>query len=159
MGQTLSVREVIHSGCRNSSGSVHIVLMLVHYTITGDMGRCLLRGGQWVISQPHAELAHISCPVINVEEMLAGKTRPVMAVSRANGRNFPRPGPGDLASYRSLSDRISYFIFSMTRPFVQLNPGFLPLLESALLRKNMDQLSFYFNVDATLSMLHAERIK
>ena len=47
---------------------------------------------QWVISQHHAELAHISCPVINVEEMLAGKTRPVRAVKRTNSRNFPHPG-------------------------------------------------------------------
>ena len=109
------------------SGSVHIVLMLVHYTITGDMGRGL-QCYNGSISQHHVELAHISCPVINVEEMLAGKTRPVMAVKRANGRNFPRPRPGNLASYRSLSDRISYFIFSMTQPFVQLNFVFLPLL-------------------------------
>ena len=88
---------------------------------------------QWVISQHHAGLAHISYSVINVEEMLAGKTRPVMAVKRANGRNFPLPRPGDLASYRSLSDRISYFIFSMTWPFVELTQVVLPLRQSRLI--------------------------
>ena len=30
--------------------------------------------------------------IINVEEMLAGKTRPVRAVKRTNSRNFPHPG-------------------------------------------------------------------
>ena len=100
------------------------------------------------ISAPR-RLAHISYLVINVEEMLAGKTRPVMAVRRANGRNFPRPRPGDLASYRSLSDRISYFIFSMTLPFVELTQVVL------LLRQR--EFDFYFCICPTLSIFHAER--